>query len=196
MRILILGDSHARDLDAAIVHLRPTYHTYTITAGRRMVPIVYRYRQNLPAITQFHPSVAIVHMGHNDIVQHPNLNPIPTHPQVVAARILTLSNEIELNHPGIIIFNSSIYPRSCTHDSILDSHQVVSYNKKAKRYGQMLRSLCQNAGYHCLLNNILWRRISRAEEESTHYHADGLHITMEAKLLVATELLPQLEHPQ
>jgi hypothetical protein len=170
------------------------HSTYSITVPHQIGSIITKYRQKLPNILQFNPSLAIVHMGHNDIVKHPYLNPFPTHPITVAAQIITFANELALNHPGIAIYNSSIYPRSCTSHSLLNVTEVSSYNKKAKHFGQTLRALSQQAGYDCFLNNILWRKISKSEEESTHYCQDGLHITKEARLLVATEIFSLIEH--
>jgi lysophospholipase L1-like esterase len=193
MRILVIGDSHTRDLDTSINFLRPHYLTYRITVGSQTGQIITKYRQELPFILHFNPTVALVHMGHNDIMIHPSLNPFPTHPRTVAAQTIAFGNELTTNHHGISIYNSSIYPRTLTHDSYLDEYDVGSYNKKAKRYGQLLRPLSHQAGYNCLLNNILWRRISKSIEESAHFTRDGLHITKEAKLLVAQEFLSILE---
>jgi hypothetical protein len=193
MRYLIVGDSHTWNLDSAIIYLRPEHTTYSISLGRQMPQIAALYNANLLNIMQFNPQIAIVHWGHNDIVQHHHLNPVATHPQTVAADTITFANMLQTNHPGITVYNSSIFPRSATYNSLLDEQSVLSYNKKAKRYGQHLRDVSHQAGHKCLLNNILWRRISKAQEESYHFRPDGLHIYREAQLLVADELLRIIE---
>lgn len=194
MRALIIGDSYCRDIDCALLHNMPTIKTYSIVSPRKMNNTIHRNREDLANVTNFGPTVLILHLGHNDIAFHHHLNAIPQHPRVVASKTIEFAQEVANNHPGIKFFISSIYPRTCTPTSYFGSPEIISYNKKVKRYGQHLRTLTTAAGFQILLNNILWRRISKSLEESIHYTHDGLHITFEAKLIITKEWLVQINN--
>jgi lysophospholipase L1-like esterase len=191
MRALIIGDSHCRDLDVALLYNCPSIQTYTVFAPSNLTAILGRYVQELANINNFQPDILFLHLGHNDLAFHHHLNPNPTHPRTVALNNIQFAQMIHFNHPGIRIYISAIYPRSSTATSYLSYAATVSYNRKVKRFGQHLRTLTNAAGFHILLNNIMWRRISKAMEESSHFLADGLHLSFEAKIIITREWLNQ-----
>ena len=194
MRLLIIGDSHCRELASTFAQLAPEIDIYIVSLGSRMNDIIFKYMQKLPDINLFNPDSVIVHLGHNDIVKHPSKNPIPTLTTVVAHRTIAFCVQIQNNHPNATIHISATFPRTFTHHSTLTQYQVRSYNKKMKRQGQRLRTLASIANFHCLINNIMWRRISAAIEDHTLFSIDGLHLDTGGRTAVVTEWLPQINH--
>jgi hypothetical protein len=178
-----------REMDEAIENLNDDSTTYLISVGSSPQSIINHYRINLQAITQFNPTNVIIHTGHNDIVFHHSLNRHPRNPRLVTHQIIQLVNELLLNHPNIKPAISSIYPRTFTYRSYLSEEEVLSYNQKAKRHGSHLKSITQNTNITCLLNNCLWHRVSKAEENTTRFDNGGLHLTDVAKEVVAREWL-------
>jgi hypothetical protein len=59
----------------------------------------------------------------------------------------------------------------------------------AKRHGQRIRTFAKIAGYHYLINNYMWRKISGAIEELSYFLPDGLHLNPTGQLSVLLEWL-------
>ena len=192
MRLLIIGDSHCRELESTFTQLSPEIDSYIISVGSRMNDIIFKYTLKLPDINLFNPDTVIVHFGHNDIVKHPSKNPTPTLTTVVAHRTIAFCMQIQTNHPNATIHISATFPRTFTPHSTLTLHQVSSYNKKMKRQGQRLRTLATIANFNCLINNVMWRRISAAIEDHTLYSRNGLHLDNSGRLAVVAEWLTQI----
>ena len=133
--------------------------------------------------------MAIIHAGHNDIVFHHFHNLHPRNPRVVTQETLQLVRELSLNHPNIQPAISSIYPRTSTTRSYLNAQEVNSYNQKVKRHGSHLKTVTLDTNFTCLLNDCLWHRVSKAEENTSSFDLDGLHLTDDAKEIVAREWL-------
>jgi hypothetical protein len=187
LRILILGDSHTREMNAAFKKLLPSCLTYTITVPRGLQEIIHNYHSSLPQINTFDPSTVIIHAGHNDIVYHHRHNLNPCNPRVITDLTLHLVDELSINHPGIQPYISSIFPRTFTTRSYLPQVEITPYNKKVKRHGQHLKTVTRDMPTKCLLNNCLWYRISSSTENPVHFDLDGLHLTNEGKESVVRE---------
>jgi lysophospholipase L1-like esterase len=195
MRILLVGDSHTREMDTALKKYQSPCATYLVTVPSGLANIVNSYRHNLHSIINFDPSLIIIHAGHNDIVYHHYHNTQPTHPLLATQNILQFTQELTRNHPNARLAISSIYPRTYTSGSYLSNKLVSSYNQKAKRYGSNLKSITSTSPITCLLNNCLWLRISKSLEQSTCFDPDGLHLTPDAKDQIASEWLSVLKQP-
>ena len=187
--ILILGDSHTRDMNTAFKKILPSCLTFIITVPAGLNAIIYKYRSMLHHVVTFNPSIVIIHAGHNDIVFHHHHNPHPRNPRTVTDEILQLVDELCTNHPTIQPFISSIFPRTFTARSYLPEPEIIPYNKKIKRHGQHLLSITEDTAITTLLNMCLWHRISSAIENSEPFDEDGLHLTKEGKLAVVQEWL-------
>ena len=188
-RILLLGDSHTREMSAAFNKLSPSCLVYTITVPAGLNAIITKYRSILHHVINFNPSIVIIHAGHNDIVFHHYHNHHPSNPRVVTADILQFVAELSTNHPSIRPFISSIFPRTYTERSYLPESEILPYNKKIKRHGQYLQSITEDTPTTALLNMCLWYRISSALEDPSPFDEDGLHLTKEGKLSVVQEWL-------
>jgi lysophospholipase L1-like esterase len=182
-------------MDAALKKYQSPCAIYLITVPSGLDSIVHSYRYNLHSIINFDPTLIIIHAGHNDIVYHHYHNTQPTHPRLATQNILQFTHELTMNHPNARLAISSIYPRTYTSGSYLSNKQVLSYNQKAKRYGSNLKTITSTSPITCLLNNCLWLRISKSQEQSTCFDLDGLHLTSDAKHQIATEWLSVLKQP-
>jgi hypothetical protein len=181
-----------RGLGDVLNNLSSSISTFTILLPRNIQLITLEYRSKLQAIHTFHPDVIIRHLGHTNLVRHPVHNLNPSVSTAVASSTITFADEIHQNHPNASIFISAIFPRSFTSKSMLSSPDILSYNKMAKRHGQRIRSFSKIAGYHHLINNIMWRKISNSIEEHSFFLPDGLHLNPSGQFSVLIEWLEEI----
>jgi lysophospholipase L1-like esterase len=192
MKLLLVGDSHCRELGPALTKHAPSTTTLTVFLPRNINAITLKYRTKIQTINSFRPDVVVVHLGHNDMVRHPIHNLIPSVSTVVASATIILANEIHLNHPYATIFISVIFPHTFTSTSLLSSPEISSYNKKAKRHGQRIRTFSTTAGYNCLINNVMWSKISNSIEEPSFFLLDGLHLNSTGQTAIVKEWLEEI----
>jgi lysophospholipase L1-like esterase len=177
MSFVFIGDSHCRDLARSFQLNFPLHRYHKIKVGGQMDAIMDQYRMEIATINRLHPKYIIIHMGHNNIVQHPIYNRSPEMAKQVAEENIEFANEIRLNHPYAIIYVSTIFPRTHTPSSSITLPDVKEYNKIAKRHGKRIRSLAKAAGLNSFINNTSWHKISAAIENTTLFQADGLHLS-------------------
>ena len=187
MQLILIGDSHCRDLARPFQINFPSHRCYNIKVGGQMDAIMDKYRYKITTITNLNPDYIIIHMGHNNIVHHPIHNRSPQMAKQVAENNIEFANEIRLNHPNATTYVSTIFPRSFTSSSAISLPAVKDYNNIAKRHGKRIRSLADATGLKSFINNISWHKISIAKEDSTMYQADGLHLNPTGckKILIA-----------
>ena len=136
MKLLLLGDSHCRELADIFAELTSSITVYTVFVPLDITSITLQYRSKINIINAYSPDVILIHLGHNDLVYHPVHNISPSNSSTVASSTIALANEVHQNHPYPTIYVSAILPRTFTHKSRLTKAQVSSYNKMAKRHGQ------------------------------------------------------------
>ena len=178
-----------RGLGQVLNNLSSSISTLTVLVPRNISLITLEYRSKLQDIFYFQPDVIIIHLGHNDLVRHPVHNLHPSVSTAVASSTITFADEIHQNFPNASIFISAIFPRIFTDSSLLSSPEIISYNKMAKRHGQRIRTFAKIAGYHHLINNDMWRKISNSIEEYSFFLPDGLHLNPTGQLSVLLEWL-------
>jgi lysophospholipase L1-like esterase len=197
MKLVLLGDSHCRELANVFAELTSSITVYTVFVPLDITTITLHYRSKINIINAYNPDVILIHLGHNDLVYHPIHNVSPSNSSTVASNTITLANEVHQNHPNSTIYISAILPRTFTHKSRLTKPQVSSYNKMAKRHGQRIRTYSEIAGFYSFINKPMWSKISAAIEFSTYYHKDGLHLNHDGQTALVGEwikiLLPDLE---
>jgi hypothetical protein len=146
------------------------------------------------AVIHFDPTFAIIHCGHNNIVEHPVHNRNPLYSQTVIDLQIQLAQDIQVFLPNCVMACSSIFPRTHTCASLLDPKEVADYNKLAKRYGQRMRASCEINNIRFSLNNIFWKKISKSEEDPDNYLIDGLHLNPEALQAVGREWITSITY--
>ena len=189
MRLLVVGDSHCRDMTIALKILAPLDDYYTITKGRQTDEIIPLYRAQMPNVTKFAPTVIVLHVGHNDVAWHPVHNTLPLVSRDVARITLAFADEISTNHPSTQLYISNIFPRTYTPRSSLSLEAVLKHNQMAKRHFNQLRKLAEARGYIIPPNMALWTSISSVQENPICFRADGLHLSSEGMKLVAIDWL-------
>jgi lysophospholipase L1-like esterase len=194
MKFVLIGDSHCRDLDEALSLLFPSFKIYTISVGAQIEDIKAAYRSKIAAITASTPAYIIIHMGHNNIAYHHRYNPSPEElPKTVAEATIDLANEVRSHHPTSKIYVSTIFPRTHTRTYTLSPHEVVMYNKKAKRHGQRIQTLANRESLNYFMNNRMWHQISISLEDSNQFRGDGLHLSKEGAKKIMIEWLTILK---
>ena len=186
--ILILADSHGRDLDSALKLINPEVHTFSIIHPRGTLAISARYQSCISSVISFRPAYIILHCGHNDLVFHPHLNTDPINSQTTRTHTTNLAQLLQLNHPNSTIVISAMFPRSFKHKSLLLQEEVSAFNRLAKRHAQRLRSEASllPIPIKVCLNMAIWNRISKAEEKAQLFLPDGLHLTDTGKREIAS----------
>jgi lysophospholipase L1-like esterase len=188
MRLLIIGDSHVREMDDCIRATHPHIEIMAVIKPRNTIQVIHHFNQHARAeALLFNPDWIALHAGHNDIVHHNKFNPNPQFARNVATQHVRFARNLQIIFPHATMLVSSIYPRTSTYTSNLSLPETGAYNRIAKRYGTRLRELSLPHNIKCSMNNILWRRISKAEEEAGLYSSDGLHLSIDGKTQVGIE---------
>jgi lysophospholipase L1-like esterase len=196
-KIMILGDSHCRGMDEALKTCDPSIHTLAIIHARGTRAIAGRYQSAVSCATAFTPDYIFVHCGHNDLVFHSSLNPVPINSEDSRTHTIDLALLLQRNHPDAKIIISALFPRTFTRKSTLFKDEVAAFNRLAKRHGQRLRSQASRLPIPIMvaLNMPLWRRISKSEETAKHFLPDGLHINNDGKKTLAGAWLRDITPP-
>ena len=187
IKVVIVGDSHCRGMDAALKASHPGIHTLSVIQPRGTLAIRESYRLAASSVTFFDPNFIFIHCGHNDLVFHPQHNLHPINSEETRARTLDLAEFIQSNHPNSKTIISALFPRTFTHRSPLPQEEVAAFNRLAKRHGQRLRAQASllPRPITVSLNMPIWNRISKAEEVHDMFLKDGLHLTDTAKISIA-----------
>jgi len=194
MRILLITDSHGKKMSEKLAALRDDVEIYPIVLPRRTIIVRGLYRDELQWIHEFDPEYVLSHMGHNDIVFHPEHN---QHPLFITAAFhlqLEMAQEVSVNLPGAQIILSSMLPRVQGYD--YTSEDAVRYNKIARRFAQMLTKESYSGlepHYTPTLNRPFWDTISSAEGKQSYFDDGGLHLRHEGKLRLAREWMSVVE---
>jgi hypothetical protein len=150
MRLLIVGDSHCRHMQANMKISHSHIQTLVVFRPQAIEYIaesILNTRRN--GAIEFDPDHVIIHCGHNNIVPHPVHNTNPLFSQSVIDLQIQLAQEIQIFLPNCTISCSTIYPRSFTDSSAMNKVAVADYNTIAKRYGQRLRASCIENNLTC-----------------------------------------------
>jgi hypothetical protein len=194
MRLLIIGDSHCQEMDSMVKKLLPLAQVFLVTVGAQLPDIMVKYHFLLETIYYFDPDNIHVHFGHNEMARHPEKNPIPSISRDVARETMNVAAELSRNFPSARLCISAIFPRTHTSRSYLTLPEVLKFNKDIDRHALRLRKLSVTAGHMCSVNNPIWLRISKSEEDPSFFLTDGYHLKKEAKLVMARSWLETMGH--
>jgi hypothetical protein len=192
VRLLLVGDSHMRDMDFFVQAIRPTYSTFTVCIPSSIDDIMTAYRSKFGNITTFDPEYCLLHMGHNELAYHPAHNVSPRQSRDVIRRTMAVAREIQTDFPTARIITSATFPRTTAYYSHLNPKEIRIYNKTAKRHGQRIRAASSPLNYESSMNNPLWKHISKYEEDPKYYRTDGLHLNPVGMLTIAKCWMEQI----
>ena len=77
MRLLVVGDSHCRDLLKPLKLVDKHSTLMCVSVPSSIEDIAEHYDDKFADILAFDPSIAVVHLGHNDLSYHHVHNPNP-----------------------------------------------------------------------------------------------------------------------
>ena len=187
MKLLLISDSHGRQLDEYIKREVPSMTVRTVMVPGKISEIRGQYREELQELVLFNPEVIVLHMGHNDLVAHWSHNTQPLFITAVFHMLMELKDEVHFNFPEATIFVSSTLPR-VPDDYSFDGDRALRYNRIARRFGQMVCSGSKRipSYYHNLQNRGLWGRITQLAPNLMRFDAGGLHLSAFGKIALVS----------
>ena len=191
-KLLIVGDSHCRELEDVIAKSYPNVKTCVIWLGQQTDNIMLAYTKELNRITDFQPDFILLHTGHNEIAYHKYKNVTPKDSTQTTSITISAALLLKSNHPKATIIISSIFPRLLTFKSSLRQLDLSHYNRTAERHGRRLHTEAKKVGITVFKNNFMWRSKSDVLVKSHLFLLDGLHLNDEAKEYVTTRWLNQI----
>ena len=154
MRLLIVGDSHCRDMETMVVDIMDHYaQVSSVIVGGQTLPIIMKYRDSLQKIIEFDPNYVLLHLGHNELARHPTKNTVPSISRYIATQTLSFAREISSNFPNATLCISAIFPRTFTRRSYLSISEVSKFNKDVDRHALRIRKQATEVGFLCPMNN-------------------------------------------
>jgi hypothetical protein len=184
MKLLLVSDSHGYEMQRILPTMMEGMDVFPVILGRGIAPIRGLYRELLQEVYYFDPELILMHMGHNDVTTHRVHNTNPLFVTAVFHMLREFAQEITANFPEARLIISSMLPR--TAGSYFSDAEALSYNKIAKRYGQMLLQEARSdeetaTRFVPSLNRNVWGRISKSEAKASLFDNGGLHLTNDGK---------------
>jgi hypothetical protein len=176
IRLLLIGDSHCREMGGFISSFNKRFEVMTISKGRQHDEIIYLFRSRTFAATRFNPHAIVIHFGHNDLSFHAKHNAHRALSRDMASVTGDFAQEVQSFCPGATIHLSAVFTRTQATKSTLSPIEVVAYNRTAKRHGQRIREVADELGYQYIYNMPLWHKISKYEETKNMHNKDGLNL--------------------
>jgi lysophospholipase L1-like esterase len=193
MRLMIVGDSHTRDMDTHIKTNYPHTDIMMVTKPRSTAEVIAYYMRHRQAeAVIFDPNWIIIHCGHNDVVQHHRFNKNPQFAGNVTTQQVLFARNLQAMFPTAVVMCSSLFPRTPTDTANLTMEDTSAYNRVAKRYGLRLRALTTPINIRCSLNMTLWTQVAKSKEAKELFSTDGLHLTNDGKVQIGVEWIKAL----
>ena len=111
MRILVLGDSHCRDMDGVFKELNSGTIVKTVFVSRQTSLVRLGYLRRIEELKSFSPERILIHVGHNDLNYHWRYNTDPSRLEDYFPQFVSFVELVKSSHPGSIIYLSNIFPR-------------------------------------------------------------------------------------
>jgi lysophospholipase L1-like esterase len=193
MKVLIISDSHGRQMGDLIEEKKRGWEVRTLRVGRKLDVVLRLFRNKLRGIRGYRPDAVVMHLGHNDLVKHPIYNLDPDFITLTLDKLYRFANEVARSVPGSKVIVSSLFPRveSTRYGAVF----VERYNKMARRFGERLRSRGNQtiSSFGVTINRRLWGRIARWEVRAGNHNVDGLHLSAVGRGVVADGWIEAIE---
>jgi lysophospholipase L1-like esterase len=193
MRILLVTDSHGRDMGTTIREVHSGWKIFTVRVGGVNTAVRASYLRRHRELRRFNPDRIILHVGHNDLQYHPYHNQSPEHGKYFFPSVLSFLALLMGNHPRATVFFSCPFPRTIGPGFTNDQRMV--YNRTATRLGAMARSAANRSDFQCLLNGGLWKSVRKCQERPGILLPDGLHLSEAGRKVVVDGWIPRLVKP-
>jgi hypothetical protein len=175
MRLVIVSDSHGRGLEAIIHRDYKDWRVMTVWVGAQLEYVRSKYYDQMQEVYEFNPTHAILHVGHNDIMYHPQHNESPKHIKYYFPEVIEFLQLLQGYHPLTKVYFSTIFPRC--EGSEMTSVEKRSYNVLAGRFGVRAKSSCIREGVGFIQNSCLWKSLRQCEEAADMISGGGLHLS-------------------
>lgn len=180
MKLLILADSHGRDMVELFDKLFPDILTRDITIpGGNLPDLRQSLEHRLPYFKSWNPSHIIIHAGHNAIAPHPSNNMTTIFLTDLVKMIKEMIKQIEDWFPESKVCFSGLFPR--TPNSRFSETLTRAYNSKLLRIGRYLTK----AKLNFIFAGRLWFKMRPCTPRYEMYYWDGLHLSHKGKEAVA-----------
>ena len=191
MKLLLVGDSHCRELNEIFAELTSSITTYTVFVPRNINTITLKYRTEIQSINAFRPDVIVIHLGHNDLCYHSVCNQQPMSIDEFMGILETFLLKIRIDFPQSRIMYSSLLPRSV--GPRMGFAQHLLYNLMAISFADQARARLNSLGYDFVSNESLWYSKQEGIEHPIFFGADGLHLRAVGQEFVARGWIEALE---
>jgi hypothetical protein len=191
MKLMIVADSHGRDLQSIIKRLEPDWNILVIWLGQKTSLLRQYYDGRLSEILAYNPDSIVLHSGHNDVAFHVRYNCEPIGIVELLPEVMDFKGYLQVNHPSATIYWSSLFPR--TQAGNFNMEQTGIYNRKAKRYMESLRSASNSENFGRLLNQVLWKSIKKCVEDPKYFDGGGLHLNATGKESICVAWIAELK---
>ena len=174
MRILIVSDSHGRELSKAFEKDYPSCIVKIMLVGSTTDKVRENYVRRQREAISFMPDNIILHVGHNDVVYHPFHNTSPRHIKEYFPDVVSFLRLLRERHTESKIYYSTMLPRG--EGRMLSEAKKIQYNTLAARFGVLAQSTCRREGFVFLLNACLWQSVRQKIENPDIFDVGGLHL--------------------
>ena len=200
MRLLIVSDSHGRELIKAFATDYPTCTVRIMLVGSTTDVVRENYARRQQEAISFMPDNIILHVGHNDVVYHPFHNTSPRHIKEFFPDVVSFLRLLRERHAESKIFYSTMLPRGV--GRMFSETKRIQYNTLAARFGVLAQSTCRREGFGFLLNSCMWQSVRQKIGKTDIFEVGGLHLHEGGKKMLvkgwmdtmfpATSMMPQL----
>jgi lysophospholipase L1-like esterase len=193
VKLLLLGDSHCRDMDRMIPTTTPATQMYVVSVGGNTEAIMNKYMASLGAINVFDPDHIVLHSGNNEIGYHWTKNPFPKDSTQTTKTLLDAACVLRSNHPKARIVLSAAFPRLLSKSSPFTFEDLTHYNRTAQRHSKRLKNEAAKLDFDVLMNNIMWKKKADLLVKTHLFLEDGLHLTDSAKKMIVSDWIQRLK---
>jgi hypothetical protein len=185
MRVLVLSDSHGKDMMWSFDHYVPEWEVVELCVGRATGEVRSSYVDNIVDIFEYAPDIIYLHLGHNDVSFHPVHNLSPQQPLDCFKLCLEFLDLLKEKHPYSLLFYSSIFPRAC--GPSFDNTRKSAYNRMAADFQSLVSEVCEIEGRRSCLNTCLWENMDTGAEKTEFFTSGGLHLNSQGKRAVVRD---------